>query len=190
MIIETERLILRKPDPDRDFESWARTMADEGTVRYLGTKPMSRENAWRSMALVIGHWDIRGYGFFSVEHKETGQWIGRVGPWFPMGWPQPEVGWTISPYHLRQGYAHEAATASIEYAFNTLGWPAVIHVIMEGNAPSIALAQKLGSVLLRRHEGLAGITDENVLIYGQDSATAGPARRSSSSVISAPKGNV
>ena len=166
-MIETKRLILRKIDPERDFDAWAQSMADEGTVRYLGTKPMNRAEAWRTMAVAIGHWEIRGYGFFSLEHKETGAWIGRVGPWNPEGWPAPEVGWTISPKHLRKGYAKEAGRAAIDYAFNTLGWPRVIHVIMEGNEPSIALAKKLGSKLIRSQNGVPGVTEETVFIYGQ-----------------------
>lgn len=167
MIIETERLILRKTDPERDFDPFARAMADENTVRYLGAAPMNRAQAWRNMALGIGHWEIRGYGFFSLEHKETGQWVGRVGPWFPEGWPGPEVGWTISPDHLRQGYAYEAARASLAYVFATLRWPDVIHVIMQGNEPSIALAKKLGSRLIRTQQGVPGVTEERVFIYGQ-----------------------
>jgi len=167
MLIETERLILREIDPDRDFDAWAKAMADENTVRYLGTKPMNRAEAWRSMAMAIGHWAIRGYGFFSLEHRETGAWVGRVGPWYPMGWPAPEVGWTISPDHLGQGYATEAARASLRFAFDTLGWPQVIHVIMEGNEASIAVAKKVGSSLVREQQGLPGVTDKRVLIYGQ-----------------------
>lgn len=170
MIIETERLILRKIDPERDFEPWARAMADEGTVRYLGTKPMNRAEAWRSMAMAMGHWAIRGFGFFSLESKTSGEWVGRVGPWYPEGWPGREVGWTISPDHLRQGYAEEAARASIGYAFDQLGWSRVIHVILEGNEPSIALASKLGSRLLREQQGVPGVTHLNVLIYGQERA--------------------
>lgn len=168
MMIETKRLILRKIDPERDFEAWAESMADEETVRYLGTKPMNRAEAWRSMAVGIGHWEIRGYGFFSLEHKETGAWVGRVGPWYPEGWPAPEVGWTISPNHLRKGYAEEAGRAAIDHVFNTLGWPRVIHVIMEGNEPSVALAKKLGSRLIRSQKGIPGVTEENIFIYGQD----------------------
>lgn len=171
MIMETERLILRKVDPDRDFDAWAKAMADEDTVRYLGMKPQNRSEAWRSMAMSMGHWAIRGYGFFSLEHKQTGDWIGRVGPWYPEGWPGREVGWTISPDHVRKGYGYEAAKASIEYAFTTLGWSRLIHVIMEGNLPSIALAEKLGSTLLRSQEGVAGVTDQKVYIYGQESST-------------------
>ena len=173
MIIETERLILRQIDPDRDFEPWAKAMADENTVRYLGTKPMNRAEAWRSMAMVIGHWSIRGYGFFSLEHKDTGDWIGRVGPWYPFGWPAPEIGWTIAPDHLGQGYATEAARASLRYVFDALGWSQVIHVIMEGNEASFGVARKIGSRLIREQQGLPGVTDEKVLIYGQ-SADGGP----------------
>jgi RimJ/RimL family protein N-acetyltransferase len=167
-MIETERLVLRPIDPERDFEPWARAMADEQTVRYLGTRPMNRAEAWRSMALALGHWSIRGYGFFTVENKATGEWIGRVGPWFPEGWPDREVGWTISPDHLRQGYATEAGRASIDYVFDNLGWSNVVHVILEGNRASIAVAEKLGSRLLYARDGLPGVTEERVLVYGQD----------------------
>ena len=73
------------------------------------------------MALAMGHWAIRGYGFFSVEHRETGAWVGRIGPWYPEGWPGPEVGWTLSPDHRGRGYATEAARASVEFAFTELG---------------------------------------------------------------------
>ena len=167
MQIQTQRLILRPVDPERDFESWARAMADEETVRFLGTAPLSRAEAWRNMAAVIGHWSIRGYGFFSLEDRQTGQWVGRVGPWNPEGWPEPEVGWTISPDYLRKGYAYEAASASLDYVFNTVRWPRVIHVILKGNVPSAALAVKLGSRLLRTQQGIPGITDQEVMIYGQ-----------------------
>ena len=168
MIIETERLILREIDPERDFDAWAHAMADPATVRYLGMKPQTRVEAWRGMAAAIGHWSIRGYGFFSLEHKQTGEWVGRVGPWFPEGWPAPEVGWTISPRHLRRGYATEAARASLDFVFNTLQWPSVIHCILDGNEPSIGVAKKIGSRLVGIEQGLPGVTEEKVLVYGQD----------------------
>ncbi len=168
MQIETERLILREIDPERDFESRARTMADERTVKFMDGKVQDRALAGRNMASVIGHWKIRGYGFFSVESKETGEWLGRVGPWYPEGWPEPEIGWTISPDHWGKGYATEAGRATLAFAFDTLGWTRVIHVILTGNEPSIAVAKKLGSAFIRSQQGLAGVTDQEVNIYGQD----------------------
>jgi len=168
MRIETERLILRDIDPERDFEDWARTMGDERTVRYTEGRVLDRSRSWRHMAATIGHWQIRGYGFFSVEEKASGEWVGRVGPFFPEGWPAPEIGWTISPDHWNKGYATEAARAALDYVFNTLEWSRVIHVIIQGNERSIAVAEKIGSRLLRTQQGLPGVTDEEVLIYGQD----------------------
>jgi len=91
-----------------------------------------------------------------------------VGPWFPEGWPEPEVGWAIAPDHLRKGYAFEAARASIDYAFNTLGWSCVVHVILEGNEASVMLAKKLGSTFVRAEQVLQGVTDQKVLIYAQN----------------------
>lgn len=168
MRIETERLVLRHIDPERDFDGWAKSMASEDTVRYLDGRVLDRATAWRHMATIIGHWQIRGYGFFSVEEKATGNWVGRVGPWYPEGWPEPEVGWTIAPDHWDKGYATEAAKASLRYVFNELGWTRVVHVILDGNVRSIAVAEKLGSVFERRQKGLPGVTDKDVLIYAQN----------------------
>jgi RimJ/RimL family protein N-acetyltransferase len=55
----------------------------------------------------------------------------------------------------------------VRFAFETLGWRQVIHVIMEGNEASIGVARKIGSTLLREQQGLPGVTDRKVLIYGQ-----------------------
>lgn len=166
-MLETDRLILRRIDPDRDFEAWASALADEEHVRYTVGRVQNRAEAWRSMAAVIGHWAIRGYGFFSVEDKASGAWVGRVGPWFPEGWPEPEIGWSIAPDCLRRGFATEAALASLRFAFDELGWKRVVHCILEGNEASIGVAHKIGSKFLYDLDGLAGITTARVLVYGQ-----------------------
>lgn len=165
--IETDRLILRPIDPARDFEPWATCFADESTTRFLGSPPLDRPNAWRNMCVVLGHWQVRGYGFFSVEEKETGAWVGRVGPWNPEGWPQPEVGWTIHPAHRRKGFAAEAGAASIAFAKERLGWAEVVHVILPGNDGSVRTAEAIGSRFLREEPNLPGIIDSPVWVYGQ-----------------------
>ena len=170
--LETRRLILRPIDAERDFDGWAQLMADEQTVRFIGGQVMDRALAWRNMAAVLGHWQIRGYGFFSVEDKTSGEWLGRVGPWHPEGWPAPEIGWAIRRKHWGKGYATEAARVSPDYAFGELGWNEVIHVILPGNERSIAVAERLGSRFLRMQDGLPGVTDEQVLIYGQAATPA------------------
>ena len=164
LTLETERLILRRP-AQADFEAWARAFADSDFNRYMQGAAMDRGAAWRGLAATVGHWELRGYGFFSVIDKATGEWIGRVGPWYPEGWPAPEVGWAIAPWAQRRGYGAEAGAASIDYAFGALGWARVIHVILPGNAASIATAERLGA--RRAGDMPSPVGDGRALIYAQ-----------------------
>lgn len=144
-IIETERLILRSIDMDRDFQGFCEAMRDPDTVRFIGGKTLDAGGTWRAMALLVGHMAIRGYSFMSVIEKDTGNWVGRVGPWFPVGWPEPELGWMIHPAYTKRGYAKEAAKGCLDYLFNTLEWERVIHVIDEENIGSAKTAEAIGS---------------------------------------------
>jgi RimJ/RimL family protein N-acetyltransferase len=77
--LETRRLILR-PTLAEDFEPWVRFGADEEVMRHLGgVHP--RTTAWRGMIAIAGSWAIQGFSMFSVIEKETGRWVGRLGPW-------------------------------------------------------------------------------------------------------------
>lgn len=69
---------------------------------------------------------------------------------------------------MRKGFASEAASACIAYAFDTLGWDRVIHVIHPDNTPSIKTAEKIGSRMIGDRPNLPGLLDERVLVYGQD----------------------
>lgn len=145
--IETDRLYLRPPAPE-DFNAWASFMADTEVQEFLGgVQP--RGGAWRSLCLMAGSWSIMGYGMFSVLEKASGQWIGRIGPWQPEGWPGTEVGWGLARSAWGKGYAVEAARASIDWAFTHLGWSEVIHCIDPRNVNSQQVAKRLGSRLLR-----------------------------------------
>jgi len=141
--LETRRLVLR-PSRAEDFDAYAEFMSDEESARFVGGV-QSRSVAWRGFLQIAGAWHLQGFSMFSVISKSSGEWIGRVGPWMPEGWPGTEVGWGIVRSHWNQGYASEAATASIDWAFAELGWDEVIHVIERGNEASSAVAIKLGS---------------------------------------------
>jgi RimJ/RimL family protein N-acetyltransferase len=163
-VIETERLILRCPQ-ESNLDGFAEMMADEEAMRFLdGVK--SRAEAWRGMAAIAGSWVIKGYGMFSVVEKASGRWIGRIGPWSPEGWPGTEVAWGLHPSAWGQGYAGEAALACIDFAFERLGWDEVIHTIDPDNAPSVALARRVGSRYLRPGRLPAPI-NEDLDVWGQ-----------------------
>ncbi len=141
--IETERLILRPPNAG-DFDGWAAFQADEETMTYLGGVK-SRAESWRDLCGMIGAWHVRGYAMFSLILKDSDQWIGRIGPWYPEGWPGTEVGWGVAPEYAGKGYALEAAVASMNYAVDELGWSDICHTIDPENRASIKLAERVGS---------------------------------------------
>jgi [ribosomal protein S5]-alanine N-acetyltransferase len=142
--LATERLRLTALS-ERHFEAYALMLADEGTTRFVGDgQPLDRMNAWRSMAMLLGHWVLRGYGMWAVELVETGEFIGRVGLHNPDGWPELEVGWMLRPEFRRRGYAQEAAQAALGYAFERLGAERVISLIRVENSASERVARRLG----------------------------------------------
>jgi RimJ/RimL family protein N-acetyltransferase len=161
--LETERLILRMWRED-DFEAYAELCADPEVMRYLGGKTLDRTEAWRSMAMFVGHWQLRGYGHWAVEEKDSGRFAGRVGFLNPAGWPGFEIGWTFKREFWGKGYATEGGRRALEYAFKELDKPHIISLIHPENRPSIRVAERLGETL----EGTAKVMGIDVLVYGVD----------------------
>jgi RimJ/RimL family protein N-acetyltransferase len=145
--LETERLILRPPAAE-DFDPWVAFGADPEVARFIGGV-QTPALVWRTMCAVAGSWTVNGFSMFSVVEKESGRWIGRLGPWMPVGWPGSEVGWALAREAWGNGYAVEGATAAIDWAFHELGWHEVIHDIAPANARSANVARRLGSSHLR-----------------------------------------
>ncbi len=144
--LETARLILR-PTALEDLDGFATLGADPEAMRFLGgVQP--RPMVWRGMCTLAGSWALQGFGMFSVLEKSTGQWVGRVGPWKPEDWPGTEVGWGLIRSAWGKGYATEAATAAIDWAFDHLDWTEVIHCITPENTASAEVARRLGSRLI------------------------------------------
>ncbi len=163
--LETQRLVLR-PTQAEDFEPWAAFMADGESARYLGGA-QPRSLSWRGFLSMAGAWQMQGFAMFSVIEKASGRWVGRVGPWVPEGWPGNEVGWGIVRDATGKGYATEAASTAIDWAFATLGWSDVIHTINVDNLPSKAVAARLGSSFLRMGRLPAPYEEPEVEIWGQ-----------------------
>ena len=145
-VLETERLVLR-PIAIGDFPRWAEMMGDAEATKFLGG-PQPAAVAWRGFMSMAGAWSLTGVSMFSLVERETGLWLGRIGPWTPHGWPGTEVGWGLHPDAQGKGYGVEAATATLDYAFDVLGWSEVIHCIDPDNTPSQRLAERLGSTNL------------------------------------------
>ncbi|GAB3970023.1 GNAT family N-acetyltransferase [Actinoallomurus acanthiterrae] len=162
-VLETDRLMMR-PLTGEDFADYAAMLADPqvagGLAESVGTSPA---DAWRSLAMFIGHREIRGYSHWALVEKATGRFVGRAGPWQPHGFPGLGVGWCLAREHWGKGYATEAARTSLSYCLKELGAQEVISLILPSNTRSIAVAERIGHRYLRDIR----YRDQTVHLYGQ-----------------------
>jgi RimJ/RimL family protein N-acetyltransferase len=145
--LETPRIRMRLFG-ESDWDAYAAMCADPEVMRYLGTgAALGRDDAWRSIAGMLGHWHLRGYGMWALESKESGELLGRAGFLDPPGWPGFELGWVLARAHWGRGYAVEAARAALRYALEDLRRDRVISLIRPANERSIRVAAALGETL-------------------------------------------
>jgi RimJ/RimL family protein N-acetyltransferase len=159
--LETTRLLLR-PLGAEDFHPYAEMCADPEVMRYVGDRgALSREDAWRQLAMLVGHWHLRGFGMWAVTERGSGVFVGRVGLHYPEGWPDRELAWALARPFWGRGYAAEAARAALGEAFGRLGWSRVTSLIDPANIRSVRLAERLGELLV----GEAVVHGHRVAVY-------------------------
>jgi RimJ/RimL family protein N-acetyltransferase len=160
--LDTPRLRLR-PFTEQDVEPLHALMQDPDVMRYVGDRRVpTPQETWRAVAAWIGHWALRGYGLWAIEERDSGDVIGRAGLINPLDWPGPEVGYLLGRRWWGRGYATEAAGAAMDWGFATIGFERLLSLIDPANAPSIAVAERLGE----RLEGEVDLWGHRVLVYG------------------------
>ncbi|GHA15723.1 N-acetyltransferase [Devosia pacifica] len=146
MIIETPRLILRQWR-DSDREPYASFNGDAETRRFYPTI-LSRSQSNAIVDRFIRGIEEDGHGFWAVERKSDGVFLGDVG-YAPVemplkGNPPVEIGWIIGRPFWGNGYATEAALGALDHAFNFKGFSEVVAFTAHPNAPSQRVMQKIG----------------------------------------------
>ncbi len=146
-MIETERLRLRNWTP-ADLEPWL-ALNTEPVMRWLGGVK-SRERSLATITEALMPWqESRGFTFWAVERKSDRLLLGFCGlkigddPGSPVE-GEYEIGWRLREDAWGQGYAREAATASLDHAFGVLGADRVVALTVQGNRPSWGLMERLG----------------------------------------------
>ena len=148
-VLETERLRLRGFRAGDLDPQWA-SMTDPEVVRFLGGVPQSREETWRKILASPGLWALLGYGYWVVEGREHGAYLGQIGfadfkrDMTPAIENIPEMGWIMAPEAQGQGYATEAVLAALDWADGALGGGEIVAIISHENAASIRIAEKAG----------------------------------------------
>jgi RimJ/RimL family protein N-acetyltransferase len=165
-VLQTPRLTLR-PWRAADIAPNTAMLADPASGRFItvDNKPVTSAAAgWRNAAIMAGHWALYGVGMFVVEERQSSQYVGRVGPWNPPGWPGFEIGWGIASGFRGKGYAVEAAAAAIDWSFASFEIDEIVHCIDCENVASQAVARRLGarkdrSIDLFGHAGELWVTE-------------------------------
>ncbi len=139
---ETERLCFAAPsEAILPFEA---AFFASPRSHYVGG-PLPRRRIWRQLALYLGHWALRGYGYWALHARSDGRPVGLCGIWHPREWPEPEIAYHLYNGEEGQGFATEAVRAVRDYAYDTLGWTAISSFIDPENGASVAVAERVGA---------------------------------------------
>jgi RimJ/RimL family protein N-acetyltransferase len=148
-VLTTARLSLG-PHAAADFPDMLAMWRDPVVVKYFGGVPSTAEECWTRLLRYAGLWSVLGFGYWRIRERATGRFIGEIGlaefgrditPSLA-GWP--EAGWVLAPWAHGQGFAREAAEAIFAWADGGLPVGRTVCLIDPDNAPSLALAAKLG----------------------------------------------
>jgi RimJ/RimL family protein N-acetyltransferase len=156
--LTTDRLILRPP-AESDLDAMV-VFGTSPRSDFVGGVPDRWQN-WRGLLANIGHWALRGYGFYSVDTK-AGDFIGRIGVIYHDGWAEPELGWHLFDGQEGRGFAAEAARAAKADYHARLSPTPLISYIDPLNSRSEALARRLGAAPEREADGFG---DKRVMIW-------------------------
>jgi len=153
--LATQRLLLRLPVA-ADASAAAELVTDPEVMRFLGGEVVPDDRVGVVVERWIRRWEENGIGFFVVESREDGAFLGRVGlnVWDVRRWThatlagagefaQPELGWALVRSQWGRGYATEAALAVRDWAFSEREIDGLISLIAPDNLASAAVAKRL-----------------------------------------------
>ncbi|MEU6404676.1 GNAT family N-acetyltransferase [Streptomyces sp. NPDC046985] len=143
--LRTDRLLLRRWR-ESDLAPWAAMNADPEVREYLG-EPLTREQSDASVARFLADFARRGYGWWAVEVRATGEFAGFAGL-DPVDDGLPftgvEIGWRLARPAWGRGYATEAALTVLDHGFGALGLEEILAVTAVGNVRSQAVMRRIG----------------------------------------------
>jgi RimJ/RimL family protein N-acetyltransferase len=148
-VIETERLRLRAHQTD-DFADCVLMWSDPAIARYTIGTPSPPQRTWLRILAYRGHWALLGFGYWAVEERASGRYIGELGfadfkrDIQPSIEGMPELGWALVSQAHGKGYATEALRAAVAWGDSHFRSTRTVCIIHRDNRRSLRVAEKLG----------------------------------------------
>lgn len=163
-VIETARLRLRghrREDLPRCVAMWS----DPLVTRFIGGTPSSEQRTWARLLSYVGHWALMGFGYWVIEERDSGEFVGEIGfadfkrDGAPLLRAGPELGFALASHFHGRGYATEAVRAVLAWGDARLPRGQCVGLVDARNAVSLHLLQKFGFEVTRREvfNGLAAV---------------------------------
>jgi RimJ/RimL family protein N-acetyltransferase len=148
-VIETDRLRLRAHRLD-DLDACIAMWSDPIVTRHIGGKPSTPQQTWMRVLGYAGHWAHMGFGYWALEEKASGGYVGELGfadfkrDIAPSMRNVPELGWALATNVHGRGYATEAVRAALAWGDARFVPSRTVCLIGEQNIASIRVAEKCG----------------------------------------------
>jgi RimJ/RimL family protein N-acetyltransferase len=146
--------------------------SDPMITRYTIGSPAPPAQTWKRILTYRGHWVLLGFGYWAVEEKATGRYIGDIGfaehkrDIQPPIEGMPELGWALISEAHGRGYATEALRAAVAWGDGHFGDIATVCIVNPDNHASLRVAGKLGYREIRRSRH----GDHSVVVFLRDGA--------------------
>jgi RimJ/RimL family protein N-acetyltransferase len=170
-ILETARIRLR-PHCVADFDAMLALWSDPATIRFIGGQVQDAQAIWFRLLRYAGMWALLGFGFWVIEDKVSGRYLGEGGLMdgrrgIALLDGVPEIGWALTSDAGGRGLATEAVEAIVRWSDKELGALVTRCIIDPGNAASLRVAAKCGYAEI----GRAGVGGSETIVLERLRAT-------------------
>ena len=154
-VIETQRLQLRAHRIG-DLPACTAMWSDPNVTKYITGRPSTPQQTWLRLLAYLGHWDLLHFGYWAIEEKSSGAFIGEVGfADFKRDIPAamqevPELGFALVSSVHGNGYATESVRGALRWADAQLPSTRTVCLTDPENAASVRVAEKCGYALFDR----------------------------------------
>ncbi len=163
-VIETGRLRLRGHRRD-DLSRCVMMWSDPLVTRFIGGMPSSEQRTWARLLSYLGHWTLMGFGYWVIEERDSGEFVGEIGfadfkrDGAPLLRAGPELGFALASRFHGRGYATEAVRAVLAWGDAQLPHGQCVCLVDARNATSLHVLRKFGFEVTRREtfNGLAAV---------------------------------